>query len=121
MTDHALNEALRSHVTRVGFDLSLGKTHVAGLVMLDLVIRARGHVDTRHPMLRHWVTAMHGLQDRGLVEHHFATDRRGLAKSGMHHHYTITKAGRLVIGLLKEAGIYQEHSDLLVPQLRAVS
>lgn len=115
------NDLLRSHVTRVGFDLSLGKTHVAALVMLDIALKSRRHVDTRHPMLRTWVPAMHGLGDRGLVEHRHALDSRGYAKPGLNPHYRITKAGRLVIGLLKEAGIYQEHADLLTPQLRAVS
>ena len=115
------NVALRAHVTRVGFDLSLGKTHVAALVMLAEAIAARSNVDSRHPMLRVWITATHGLKDRGLIEHEYRTDARGNAKKGLHHHYRITRAGRHVIGLLKEAGIYQEHADLLSPQLRAVS
>lgn len=115
------NHALRSHVTRVGFDLSLGKTHVAALIMLDLAIAAKGSVDSRHPMLRNWITAMHGLCARGLMVHDTKFDRRGHPRPGLHHHYKITKAGRMVIGLLKEAGIYQEHADLLTPQLRAVS
>lgn len=29
------NDLLRSHVTRVGFDLTLGKTHIAALVLLN--------------------------------------------------------------------------------------
>ena len=33
---NAVNEALRAHVTRVGFDLSLGKTHIATLVWIGV-------------------------------------------------------------------------------------
>ncbi len=127
------NELLRQHVTRVGSDLTLGKTHIAALVYLDQSIKLRTHIDTRHSSqwarrsFANFATGMHGCEDRGLVVHHFRDTRtlppREKARidaQGMKAHYTITKAGRLVIDLLKEAGIYQEYADAL-PRLEAVS
>lgn len=117
----APNEALRGHVTRVGFDLSMGKTHVAALVVLAEAIARRGTVDSRtSPLLRTWITATGGLMARGLVEHHYNPKAKG---RGLQHHYSITKAGRHVIGLLKEAGIYQEHAEMFAVKatLKAVS
>ena len=108
---HISNEVLRAHVTSTAFDLTLRKTHVAALVMLAEALATRKFVDSRHPMLRTWISAMDGLRNRGLITHSVAYDAKGKTKRGLHHHYTITKAGRLVISLLKEAGIYQEYAD----------
>lgn len=119
------NEQLRQHVTRVGFDLTLGKTHVAALVMLDVSIRSKQWMSSRGPMFRMLVPALHGLEDRGLVVHHYddrySSRGRLHAKDEPRRHFTITKAGRLVIGLLKESGVWDEYAAYLPGALVAVA
>jgi hypothetical protein len=132
-----VNEFLREHVTRVGFDLSLGRSHVAALVWIDFAIKLdRGgswNEDRRprrnysHGLGRahaHFKTGMNGLQDRGLV---VWTDPRtiklprGVERWGelpARRIWRITAAGRLVIGLLREAGLYEEYAAaLIMPRL----
>lgn len=127
-----MNEYLRAHVTRVGFDLSMGKSHVAALVYIDHVRLAKwdaSSVNTRGipgPLGRayaHFATGARGLQERGLVIHtppKTSTSSRSITDADGTWHFfwepktfRITKAGRLVIGLLKEAGIYDEYAALL--------
>jgi hypothetical protein len=109
-----MNEALRQHVTRVGFDLTLGKTHIAALVYLDVCIRNRTYMRVDGRPWSHFAGGVNGCIARGLVEHHYAgrPTRRGQIDH-MGRHYTITKAGRLVRDLLKEAGIWQEYEAAL--------
>lgn len=119
----AVNEALRSHVTRVGFDLTLGKTHIAALVYLNESIKQRRQFDTRPRFgapraFGFFASGARGLGERGLVVHHFKPDVRN---KGLGPHYTITKAGKLVVDLLKEAGIYQEYADSLQPYVEVAS
>lgn len=114
-----MNEALRQHVTRVGFDLTLGKTHVAALVYLDFCTRNRTTLNTAgigRNIFSWFVPGIRGCGDRGLVVHHY--DAEASNKKGDHlgKHYTITPAGKLVIGLLKEAGIWQEYEAALPVQ-----
>lgn len=113
------NDLLREHLTRVGFDLSLGKTHVEALVFLDVALQTREY--QRSPSM--FVHASHGLQARGLVEHtarsrEFLERRRQAGRSGdLTGIYKITRAGRIVISLLKEAGLYQDEHVRLFPPL----
>jgi hypothetical protein len=111
------NDLLRAHVTRVGFDLSLGKTHVAALVLLNESLSQRRYIPSHKspdPIARRtfswFASGLQGCCQRGLVLHHYRHDKRD---AGMKWHYTITRAGKLVIDLLKEAGIYQEYADAL--------
>lgn len=125
-----VNDALRAHVTRVGFDLTLGKTHIATLVWIDQLLKAHPteQADRRfyggmHPAFRWHATGSHGLIDRGLVEFtHVDTIRK---RPGQHvparRIWKITKAGRLVINLLKETGIYQEYEQLIPLRTEAAS
>lgn len=119
-----MNDLLRSHVTRVGFDLSLGKTHIAALVYLDVMIRARSQGVGMHVTdlalrrtFAHFAGGARGCIERGLLLHHY--DERYSARGPIRHrdhlgrHYTITKAGKLVLALLREAGIYQEYAAAL--------
>lgn len=114
------NPALREHVTRIGFDLSLAKSHIAALVWLDVTL-AHPMAQKRDPSGRTWmryvsgssphrrafamfVPGVRGLIDRGLAWHEFPPDNaQPWAKI-----YGITSAGHHVIALLKESGIYQE-------------
>lgn len=117
------NDLLRQHVTRVGFDLSLGKTHIAALVYLNECLAQKRYIASHHSeqwarrAFSHFASGMHGCEDRGLVLHHWRADKKD---AGLKWHFTITKAGRLVIDLLREAGIYQEYADAL-PRLEVVA
>lgn len=110
------NALLREHVTRVGFDLTLGKTHIAALVYLNESITQKRYINSNKSerwaqrAFAHFASGMHGCEDRGLVIHHYRSDKRD---DGLRWHYTITKAGKLVVALLQEAGIYQEYADAL--------
>lgn len=99
-----MNDLLRDHVTSYGFVLTLRKTHVSALVQLDLCLRDAKY---RRAMVKPdmFITGIHGLVSRGLVVHHFKENAKRAA--GLRPHYTITAAGRLVLALLKEAGMYE--------------
>jgi hypothetical protein len=120
-----VNPALRAHVTRVGFDLQLAKSHIAALVYLNEIgARRWDFCAVNSPRLRvsgygrafsMFSTGAIGLQIRGLVTHDSAVsydERVSFDGDGIQHLYskawTITRAGRLVIDLLKEAGLYDE-------------
>jgi hypothetical protein len=131
VAENETNEALRAHVTRVGFDLTLGKSHIATLVWIDQMLKHRRHIRTvpsgpyRHAFANSAVGG-HGLEDRGLIEHTMP-DYKGWRAKGrssdsypVHRIWRITKAGRLVIALLKEAGVYQEYLEALPVALHAV-
>ena len=135
------NPFLRDHVTSTAFALSLGKTHVTALVRLDLELAAEVELDymqVRGIARAHQmdVQARNGLVARGLVAH--VSERNAhkyVAKEGDGSHYApgkvaydlmpigakwnITRAGRLVIELLQEAGIYQEYAGPMLPLIEA--
>lgn len=129
------NEHLRDHVQRIGFNLSLGRTHIAALVYLEELRKVKFRGDlvripnskmSAPPMMRAFaniVTGFHGLESRGLLIHTYVPDRDKpkFAKQDdgtwqIQHSsrvWKITPAGRLVIKLLQEAGIYADYSALL--------
>lgn len=124
-----VNDALRNHVTRVGFDLTLGKTHVAALVYIDVMIRAsraqakvktgRAYIDTRAVVdlnkrraHSHFATGTSGLIERGLIVHLYQP-AFGQRTPAFHRAFKITPAGRFAIGLLREAGLYDEYAACL--------
>lgn len=131
------NEALREHVTSTGFALTLGKTHIAELVRMDLELAAEVMVDGRQlgKLHRCDMTARHALGARGLIVHVWEenkdqyqrpeTDWAGRPTGRMvrdHDKYAppgkiwnITRAGRLVIELLQESGLYSEYAGPLLP------
>lgn len=136
-----MNEALREHVTSTAFTLTLGKTHVAALVRLDLELAAE--VMVRPPregeygrLHRNDVTGRNGLMSRGLVIHVYEDNKdryvvrkgdRSLYQLGAVDHdrmpigacWNITRAGRLVVELLQECGLYQEFAGPLAPLIEA--
>jgi hypothetical protein len=122
-----INEALRAHLTRIQFDLSLGKTHIACLVWVEYVNRTDSYVDTHKipnlGMRRTFglnMAATVGLLERGLIWHR-PTSSEEFAKTVKEHGafkgwaevYGLTRAGELVRDLLKEAGIWQEYAAML--------
>lgn len=133
-----LNAALRDHVSRYAFVLSLRPTHIAALVHLDASITAQppgrrltdkewvGRDDrptlaqrtdpVLRPMVRldsQFVGGINGLIARGLVIHH--DHPREKWKPDDHRpfgdYYEITSAGRHVIGLLQGSGLWQAYRD----------
>ena len=139
------NPLLRDHVTSAAFVLSLGKTHVAALVRLDLELAAE--VRLHPPALRiggvpharlhsHDGPGRDGLIRRGLVAHVYEQNKhKYVVKPGDDSIYVvgavdldrmpigqcwnITRAGRLVCDLLKECGLYQEYAGPLLPLIKA--
>lgn len=125
-----MNELFRDHVTSVGFNLSLGKTHIAALVELDHKLKlnlplgyqgidysvaVRGSRGRLPRAFAHNVPARIGLEARGLVEHLISMGDHDWRHLTPRQVWRITPAGRLVINLLKEAGLYQEYAGYLPP------
>lgn len=115
-----MNELLRRHVTDVGFLLTLRKTHIAALIFLNESIEHGEWISHSHEIrgpLSLFVPAARGLIDRGLVVHRDAPKRRPRnphrlraweKQHGFAWRWQITAAGKLVVGLLREAGLYSE-------------
>lgn len=128
----AVNQALRNHVTSASFTLVLGSTHIAALVWTDHMLRRdrsfkedheegipRSEYDPPGVALQprafaNHATGMSGLFRRGLVvrltaEPHGGTPYAEWASVKPSETWEITDAGRLVIGLLREAGLWAEY------------
>lgn len=107
-----VNETFRQWTRGVSFVLSMGKTQVATLVAIHTSQNMADHIGSHHKLLRNWVGAVSGLRDRGLVLHHaYETTEASIAaraKKKFSAFYELTAAGEHVVGLLKEAGVYQE-------------
>lgn len=97
-----VNETFREHVTSVGFALILTKRQLEMLVLLHHFEGFKGaheFVDRRKALSRCWVSTARGLQMRGLLPEG--------------NQWELTEAGKLIIGLLKEADIYKDTLDRL--------
>ena len=117
-----VNELLREHVLRTGFNLVLTKTQIAALVEIDAAIsreRWHGHDElspTWQAFHSLWISGAHGLERRGLLRHTFHENAGKYSIAGqmpVSEAWRITEAGKLVIGLLKEAGIYQHYAGAM--------
>lgn len=122
----AVNEALRQHVTSASFALVLGSTHIAALVWTDHMLRRNRSFnddntsdgrDDREPAgadgphrsaFRSHTVGMSGLYRRGLVVR-VSPHEYGWADKPAAEIWQITEAGRLVIGLLRESGLWAEY------------
>ncbi len=113
-----MNDALRRHVTSVGFQLSLTRNQIATFIWLDLARSGAFGVEFRSGDSR-FVMNVDGLIRRGLVLHHWPPvgwegTYEEFERTGNHGgfpltaFYTITTAGNAVLHLLREAGIYDE-------------
>lgn len=103
------NQQLHEYVTSGVFTMVLHKSHIALLehvylfqnrTMMEASITGHGS-----PLLRRtWVPASHSLQSRGLILHR---PEDGMLSNGtkLRDVYKLTKAGQLMIELLKEAGL----------------
>lgn len=104
-----MNDLLRDHVTRVGFNLTLGKTHIETLTYLADWGDVNPADIPRTPAS--FVGAGHGLMRRGLLVHIMPPNRdepnyRPPGAEPLGTWWKITPAGQLVLGLLEEAGIW---------------
>lgn len=120
-----MNEALRDHVTRIGFNLTLGTTHIAAMVMLDVMLRSEDDERKMYTMADQWnrrsffVPAIDGVIRRGLVWH--KGPEKVDMKANPYRNYGFTKAGIAALELLREAGIYEEFErSLPIIRLRDV-
>lgn len=117
------NDLLRAHVTSTAFVLSLGKTHIAALVHLEEALAAdlsvNDHITAarngqapapKPPHLGNFTTGASGLIARGLVTHAYVPPRTDISDKPFSTFWQITKAGRLVLELLREAGVWQEYA-----------
>jgi hypothetical protein len=112
----APNEIFRTYTTSVGFALTLTKLQIDLLILyhhfkgFDGAHRLvssddNGAIAYRRSEIRaqtrtlssHWISTSASLDGRGLTT----------------PNHKLTKAGRLVVALLKEAGIYQERLEML--------
>lgn len=130
-----MNDQFRSHVTDTAFNLTLSKSHIAKLVELAELRAVRWKYDkinhNHRPRDRrqnryerafsNTVTGSQGLQERGLII--WNNPSVIILRSDGKYKYIpdippnkiwqITKAGDLVIALLKEAGIYEEYAKYI--------
>jgi hypothetical protein len=122
-----INEPLRDYVTGTTFHLSLGKTHIAALIELEHKLKKnqtfKEDIDSgEHRRIHHlprvfrlYVPGTTGLIQRGLVQHILPDEYRNQPRSTLdlrpRRIWRITSAGRLVIKLLQEAGVYDEYAQ----------
>lgn len=114
-----MNELFRDHVTGGEFVLTLHRSQIAALVALNEGMRRQKRARRSGPIhMRRafslFASGMRGLLERGLVLHHFSEAAvRSRKPTGFRPHYTITRAGKLTIELLKECGLYAEYAGEL--------
>lgn len=116
------NDLLRSHVTGAAFHLTLGKTHIAALVHLEerlaSDLNAWEHIKrprSTTPHLGNFTSGASGLIARGLVTHTYPASNAHWADEPFSTFWQITPAGRLVLELLREAGIWDEYATQPAP------
>lgn len=104
------NSSFRQWTRGITFNLALGKTQTATLVATHLYADEHHHnYPHGHKLLRHFIVAKEGLRERGLIITLGWTTPEEYHKRKKYKEFSrLTPAGELVIGLLKETGIYQE-------------
>lgn len=97
-----MNPAFREYVTSTAFNLTLCKTHISALSAIANNNRDAG------VNMGLFVPAVNGLIRRGLVIHHMPEK---LEFKPFNQVFEITRAGELVLDLLREAGIINEQQE----------
>ncbi|MFA4080526.1 hypothetical protein ONA92_02270 [Mycobacteroides salmoniphilum] len=105
------NEALREHVTSIGFSLTLSKNMIETVVLMDYFGGFnRFHRAVRNlPPGRSYVSSAHALTRRGLFRlegYEGGRECEHCARDFCDH--KLTTAGALSAALLQECGIYQD-------------
>lgn len=112
-----VNTELRQWARGISFTIAMGRRQVYTLISLHLSaerewsIGGPSIVGGRHRHMCSFVTSGHCLVDRGLMIAHVWGNKK-LMKSGnkrvVRDLWQLTRAGELVVELLKESGIYEE-------------
>lgn len=85
-----MNQAFREATTSTAFHLALSRR------MIDMLCLINEHRVMDFVSYSHWLNTTRALRAKGLVEC---------------HGYELTEAGRLVVNLLREAGLYSTSED----------
>lgn len=104
-----VNPKFRAWTRGTSFTLAMGKTQVALLVAV--AVSREAFIGLGHPMLRHFIPAIRGLEDRGLIMDHPDWSNARLADSNpmpLISRWIPTEAGEHVLTLLKCTGVFQE-------------
>ena len=113
-----MNIVLREHVTSVGFSLTLSKRQIEAMFHIEKMIKLN---ETFSSGSSHFITTSRALAERGLVEFHQPPEqcvteliKKGASKEtiykiyGVRYRWRLTKAGELMLGLLREAGMEEQ-------------
>lgn len=113
-----VNTELRQWARGISFTIAMGRRQVYTLISIHMSAQREwdlgGHaiIGERHRHMRSFVQNGHCLVDRGLIVAHVwgrnKIQRKQDKKYLVRDLWQLTAAGELVIGLLKEAGIYDE-------------
>lgn len=107
------NEALRSHVTNIGFSLTLSKNMIETVVLMHHFggfNRFHAAVKDIHPG-RAYISSAHALIRRGLFRDQYAAGEACDLCKVQYCDHKLTRAGVSVADLLRESGIYDEVLD----------
>lgn len=117
MKKSKINTELRHWARGVSFTIAMGRRQVYTLVSLHISAERKwgignhNFIGDRHKSMRSFVTSTNCLVDRGLVIPHvwldkkLIKDKKDLTVGNL---WQLSRAGELVIELLKEAGVYEE-------------
>jgi hypothetical protein len=108
-----INTALRQWARGISFTIAMGRRQVFTLVAFHLSQDQKRLIGDRHRHMRSFVLSTECLVDRGLVKAHVWGKngdalRQGYERYDYRELWQLTRAGELVVELLKEAGIYDE-------------
>ena len=113
-----MNQQFAGYVTRVAFNISLSRSQIATLAHIAERSRRPNDIpvaeELTFPSPGNFIPSVRSLVDRGLVEYTPLKTKvrpgwtsHPLIVSGQPWSYSLTRAGELVVELLKEAGIVQ--------------
>ena len=102
------NQAFRAWTRGTSFTMNMGKTQV--ITLAAIAVSRERYVGLLHPMLRNFVVAIRGLEDRGLVRRpkSYNKERSAMAAQTIARVFEPTEAGDHVLALLKCSGVYDE-------------
>lgn len=117
-SSESINTKFRLWTRGTSFSINLGKSQVKTLIAMD--VSKEDHIGFGHPMLNNFVTAVRGLESRGLYQRPKSYDpkKNDNAPIPISSAFEPTEAGNLIIQLMKITGIYQEIKEELLSYKR---
>lgn len=102
------NQEFRAWTRGTSFSINMGKTQVVTLVAIG--VSREKFLGLTHPMLRLYVPAIRGLQERGLVRRpkSWGPESWKKERNPLVRIMEPTEAGEHILALLRIAGVYQE-------------